>query len=86
MENKDLWMNQRKIDDKGLIIPYAKERQFNLKECIHSLENLLSFRQTQDLMAHYSHYIVKEALNPEFENITYKGYLVGRCPLSKLGE
>lgn len=31
MENKDLWMNQRKLDEKGLIVPYAKERQFNLK-------------------------------------------------------
>lgn len=37
MENKELWMNHRKIDEKGLIVPYLRERQYNLTECISSL-------------------------------------------------
>ena len=77
-------MNHRKIDEEGLIIPYDRERQFNLIECVSSLENLLAKKQAEGVNIHYAHHFYhKELTQLDYEIITYRAYLVGRCSKSK---
>lgn len=78
-------MNHRKIDEEGLILPYAKERQFNIIECISSLENLLAKNQSEGLQIHYAQQTnYKDWHADNVETILYKGYLVGRCPKTNI--
>ena len=84
--SKQLWMNHRKIDEAGLIVPYPKERQFNLQECISSLENLLASKQVEGLPIHYAHHHSHKDPSLTLESITYRGYLIGRCPKSHFDE